>query len=92
MRASGYLKKVLGVLLQAPDRSPAALNARVYVQSKRVQKNIGTRTSPWISRIIKGNQSNNNKNNNKEKTESSTLAKPPMFLCGVPTVIAGGYA
>ena len=32
---------------------------------------------------MKSNNKNNRKNNN---TKSSALAKPPMFLCGVPTV------
>ena len=56
------------------------------VQSKRVQKNIDRRTSPWIITIAKGNKSNHNKNNKNYETKSNTLAKPTMFLCGVLTV------
>ena len=55
------------------------------LQTKRVQKNINRRTSPWITGIIKDNNTNNNKSDNSD-TKSTTLAVPPMFLCGVPTV------
>ena len=57
------------------------------VQSKRVQKNIDRRTSPWITWMIQGSKTKNNKRRNKNDTESTTLAEPPMFLFGVPTVI-----
>ena len=56
------------------------------VQSKRVQKNIDRRTSPWIITITKGNKSNSKKSSNKKNTKSGSLAKPPVFLCAVPTV------
>ena len=59
----------------------------MQVQSKRVQKNIDGRTSPWIIAITEGNESNSNKNNKSMHAESSTLARPPMFLCAVPTVL-----
>ena len=49
--------------------------------------NLGRRTSPWIITITRGNKSNNDKDNKKNHTKSSTLAKPPMFLSGVPTVL-----
>ena len=56
------------------------------ILSKRVQMNIDRRTSPWMAGIIKDKKTNNNKKTNNDDTKSITLAEPPIFMCGVPTV------
>ena len=77
-RSQGYPRKRQQFL-------PYRLDCKT-LQSKRVQKNIDRRTSPWIITITEGNNSNNSKNIKNNNTKCCTLAKPPMFLCGVPTV------
>ena len=51
----------------------------VIVQSKRVQKNIGTIISPWITRSTKGNKSNNNNNDN----NNNAIASASIYNFGV---------
>ena len=59
------------------------------IQSKRVQKNIDRRTSPWIIVITKGNKSNNNKKNNNNSHIHEGELRQKNFEFEIDEFVAG---